>query len=251
MNKSAMVLVLPLALSACGAASGGENQVAPSPTAGASPSAGPMSAAALPAAIASPVAAAARPGILSCRADVGAAAAARLATTCRNVSPATRPPCNVANSCAMIEDEIARSCAAFDGKGTPMKGCTPAPASMEAAAAVVRRYYSAINAHDFSTAWSQWGEDGQPGRTYAAFAAGFAGTRGVRVAIGQLTPGDGGAGSIYQPVPVTVDSTLADGTHQRFAGTYVVRRINGVDGASPAQLRWHLASATLKRVPMP
>jgi hypothetical protein len=65
------------------------------------------------------------------------------------------------------------------------------------------------------------------------------------VTIGALTPGDGGAGSIYQPVPVTVDATLDDGTRQRFRGTYVVRRVNGVDGARPDQLRWHIDSATL------
>ncbi|MEO9129964.1 MAG: hypothetical protein ABI240_02020, partial [Sphingomonas sp.] len=122
------------------------------------------------------------------------------------------------------------------------------PKSMEAAAAVVRRYYAAINAHDYSTAWSQWGENGRPDQTRSAFEAGFAHTRSTKVAIGQLEPGDAGAGSIYQPVPVTVDAMLDDGTHQRFSGSYVVRRVNGVDGASPAQLRWHIDSAKLSPV---
>ena len=54
---------------------------------------------------------------LSCSAQIGAVAAAKRAAVCRNVSPATRPPCNAANSCALIEDEIARNCALFDGKG--------------------------------------------------------------------------------------------------------------------------------------
>ena len=186
---------------------------------------------------------------LSCVADIGSAAAQKRAAICRNVSPATRPPCNVANSCAMIEDEIARSCALFDGKGDPMPGCTPAPRSMEAAAAVVSRYYSAINARDYVTAWSQWGEDGRPGQTLAQFEAGFMQTRSTRVTIGRLEPGDAGAGSVYQTVPVAVDAQLQDGTRQRFVGDYVVRRVNGVDGASPAQLRWHIDSAQLKAAP--
>ncbi len=186
---------------------------------------------------------------LSCLADIGAAAAARRVAICRDVSPATHPPCNAANSCAMIDDEIARSCALFDGQGAPMQGCGPAPKSAEAAAAVVRRYYSAINARDFYTAWQQWGSNGRLGQTFAAFEAGFAHTRTTRVVIGTLEPGDGGAGSIYQPVPVTVDSTLDDGSRQRFTGTYVVRRVNGVDGASADQLRWHLDSGQLKAVP--
>lgn len=186
---------------------------------------------------------------LSCAADIGSAAAAKRVAICRNVSPATRPPCNAANSCAMIEDEIARSCALFDGKGEPMQGCDPAPKSMAAAVAVVQRYYSALNARDYGTAWAQWGEDGRPGQSFDQFEAGFAGTRSTRVTIGRLEPGDAGAGSIYQTVPVTVDSQLADGTRQRFVGDYVLRRVNDVDGATPAQLRWHIGQAKLKAAP--
>lgn len=249
MKTMARLLLLPLAVSACGGPSAGGNEASSSVAEASRAVPAQSTSAALPVAPkASAVPAAAPSGILSCRAEIGAAAA-RLVEACRNVSPATRPPCNAANSCAMIADEVARSCALFDGDGPAMKGCTADPKGMDAAADVVRRYYSAINARDYATAWTQWGDDGQPGRTYAAFAAGFAGTRGVKVTIGKLAPGDGGAGSIYQPVPVTVDSTMADGAHQRFAGTYVVRRVNGVDGASAAQLRWHLDSATLKRVP--
>lgn len=185
---------------------------------------------------------------LSCTAEIGAAAAERRVKLCISVSPATHPPCNAANSCAMIEDEIARSCALFDGQGEPMAGCTPEPKSMAAAAAVVQRYYAAINARDYGTAWSQWGEDGPAGQTMERFQAGFAATRATHVTIGRMTPGDAGAGSVYQPVPVTIDAELTDGTRQHFAGTYVVRRVNDVDGASAAQRRWHIDSAKLRPV---
>lgn len=188
-------------------------------------------------------------GLLSCNAEIGKAAAEKRVAICRDVSPATHPPCNAVNSCAIIEDEIARSCALFDGKDAPMAGCGPAPKSMAAAAAVVQRYYSAINARDYATAWTQWGDGGRPGQTLAAFEAGFAHTRSTHVTIGTLEPGDAGAGSIYQPVPVDVEATLDDGTLQRFRGTYVVRRVNDVDGASASQLRWHIGSAQLKPVP--
>jgi len=212
------------------------------PTASSRPAATPS----IPATTASAVPAAP----LSCLAEIGAAAAARRVAVCRDVSSATRSPCNSANSCALIEDEIARSCALFDGDAPPMKGCDPDPKGVEAAANVVRRYYSAINARDYGTAWSQWGDGGRPGQTLAAFAAGFAQTRSTRVTIGKLEPGGGGAGSIYQPVPVTVEATLDDGTRQRFSGTYVARRINDVDGASASQRRWHIDSARLRRVPV-
>lgn len=187
-------------------------------------------------------------GPLSCADEIGATAAQKRADLCRQVSPATRPPCNVANSCAMIEDEIARSCSLFASKGDPMPECRIDPKSNEAAAAVVERYYSALNARDFGTAWQQWGDDGPPNQTMDRFAAGFADTRATHVTIGTLAPGDAGAGSIYQPVPVTVDATLDDGTRQRFRGTYVVRRVNDVDGATPGQLRWHIDSAQLTPV---
>ena len=243
-----------LALSGCGAApdrqasSTAGRGVAPPATAPAPAATG--EAAAAPSTPVAGMAADTPPAApLSCAADLGAAAAAKRVETCVQVSPATHPPCNAANSCAQIEDEIARSCALFDGDGAPMAGCGPAPKSPEAAAAVVQRYYSAINARDYDVAWRQWGEDGRPGQTLAAFAAGFARTRSTRVTIGTLGPGDAGAGSLYQPVPVTVEATLDDGTRQRFQGTYTLRRVNGVDGASAEQLRWHIGSAQLKEVP--
>ena len=46
----------------------------------------------------------------SCRDELGAQRAAQLVRQCRMVSPATHPPCNAANSCRMIEDEILRGC---------------------------------------------------------------------------------------------------------------------------------------------
>ena len=186
---------------------------------------------------------------LSCAAEIGAAAAAARVSTCRAVSPATHPPCNAANSCAMIDDEIARGCALLGRDGPSTAGCGPAADSPQAAADVVRRYYAAINARDYAVAWRQWGEDGRPGQSYAAFKAGFARTRAVTATIGALGAGEGAAGSVYQPVPVTVEATLADGTRQRFRGDYVLRRVNGVDGASAAQLRWRIDSAQLKEVP--
>jgi hypothetical protein len=37
---------------------------------------------------------------------------------CLEVSPATHPPCNAANACALIEDEIRRGCTML-GKDAP------------------------------------------------------------------------------------------------------------------------------------
>lgn len=46
----------------------------------------------------------------SCAAEIGMNPAMKLVEQCIEVSPATRPPCNTANSCAMIREEIERGC---------------------------------------------------------------------------------------------------------------------------------------------
>ena len=48
---------------------------------------------------------------ISCLKKMGKAHADMLVKQCLQVSPATHPPCNSANSCELIEDEIRRSCA--------------------------------------------------------------------------------------------------------------------------------------------
>lgn len=55
----------------------------------------------------------------SCTQERGAQAAAALVAQCLDVSPATHPPCNAENSCAMIQDEIARSCALLEAGKKP------------------------------------------------------------------------------------------------------------------------------------
>ena len=59
----------------------------------------------------------------SCLAEVGEARAKRLVERCIAVSPATRPPCNSANPCAMIQGEIDRSCAMYGPDEQKPKEC--------------------------------------------------------------------------------------------------------------------------------
>jgi hypothetical protein len=47
----------------------------------------------------------------SCRASAGAQRAAEYVRQCRDVSPATHPPCNADNACTLIIAEIRRGCA--------------------------------------------------------------------------------------------------------------------------------------------
>ncbi|WP_440631860.1 lysozyme inhibitor LprI family protein [Brucella sp. 22210] len=45
-----------------------------------------------------------------CKQEIGAKAANILVNQCKEISPATNPPCNAANSCDLIRDEIKRGC---------------------------------------------------------------------------------------------------------------------------------------------
>lgn len=59
----------------------------------------------------------------ACRDAIGASAAARLVERCIQVSPATRPPCNAANPCDLIQNEIDRSCKLWARDGNPPAAC--------------------------------------------------------------------------------------------------------------------------------
>jgi hypothetical protein len=54
----------------------------------------------------------------SCLKTEGPAKAKLYVRQCLQVSPATHPPCNAANACALIQDEIRRGCGLL-GKDAP------------------------------------------------------------------------------------------------------------------------------------
>ncbi len=58
-----------------------------------------------------------------CLAELGAAASARLVERCIAVSPATHPPCNAANPCALIQSEIDRACGQYGPGETKPAEC--------------------------------------------------------------------------------------------------------------------------------
>ncbi|WP_126173850.1 nuclear transport factor 2 family protein [Altericroceibacterium xinjiangense] len=118
------------------------------------------------------------------------------------------------------------------------------PDSPEAA---LQAYYRAIDAGDWDAAYQLWNRGGAAsGQTLSEFREGFAATRSTTVAITGPVRTEGAAGSLYATVPVEVEAVQNDGTRQRFTGSYVLRRVNDVPGASVEQLRWHIYSAALK-----
>ena len=59
----------------------------------------------------------------SCAADLGKKNSEILVSWCLNVSPATRPPCNSANACSLITDEIKRGCEFLEKEKNPPYYC--------------------------------------------------------------------------------------------------------------------------------
>jgi hypothetical protein len=124
----------------------------------------------------------------------------------------------------------------------------PDAQSAEAAAAVIRAYYDAIDRHAFDEAYRLWAREGAAsGKSYEAFAEGFAETESVRADVGPPSRIEGAAGSRYVTVPVAILATEAGGRTVRFAGTYTLR-LSVVDGATPEQRTWHIDSARISPV---
>lgn len=128
---------------------------------------------------------------------------------------------------------------------------TPSTATREGTPAdAVRRYYAAIDARRYRDAYDLWGQGGAAsGKTFDEFAQGFDETAHVWVEIVDPVRTEGAAGSIFADVPVVVQATTNDGAQQQFVGTYTMRRVNDVPGATPEQLRWHIQSASLEPAP--
>ena len=115
-----------------------------------------------------------------------------------------------------------------------------------AAKQVVEAYFGALSKRRFGDAYRVHPESGMSAE---AFAASMSKYRTMQAVVG--TPGEteGAAGSIYIEFPVVVTGTLRTGRPYRLEGPVSLRRVNGVDGATPAQLRWHIVAIGLKLRP--
>ena len=104
----------------------------------------------------------------------------------------------------------------------------------------------ALEEHRWILAYKLSGGSGlAAGTNLAQFAAAWGKYKVIDVTIGGGNV-EGGAGSLYYEVPVTVTGLTQVGKPYHLSGTVTVRRVNDVDGATPTQLRWHFAGTTLE-----
>lgn len=115
-----------------------------------------------------------------------------------------------------------------------------------AAEDTVRRYYAAINAKDYRSAYALWGNGGAASRqTYQAFAGGYRTTASVQASVGKPFEPEGAAGSRYIQVPIELSSRRSDGSTRHYRGSFTLRAVVA-DGATPQQRQWHLDSADIE-----
>lgn len=109
---------------------------------------------------------------------------------------------------------------------------------------VLLSFARAIELQQFGQAWAMLSEADRQQWSRAQFAAIFAGLNKITVAIpsGSL---EGAAGSSYYTAPITITGSEQNGHPVRIEGKAVLRRVNDVDGATAAQLRWHFERVTL------
>ena len=102
----------------------------------------------------------------------------------------------------------------------------------------------AIEQREYGEAWALLSPADRQKWSMTDFAAMFADLGETSVAIPEGTM-EGAAGSTFYTAPVTITGNDREGRPVRIEGQAVLRRVNDVEGATPAQLRWHFETLTL------
>jgi hypothetical protein len=123
---------------------------------------------------------------------------------------------------------------------TPPTLTPEAEKSEKGARNLLLAWAGAMEDRAFGAAYGLFGEYAErTGMSAAQYATSFASYRTVNAAIGEGAV-EGACGSSYYEVPVTLTGTTASGATYIREGTITLRRAKDVDGATPAQLKWHL-----------
>ena len=166
----------------------------------------------------------------------------------RVAAPAKPAPSTAPRSPAPIASQPAAG--GEDGENDGYPDLTPTPLTNDTARAekgaraILLTWAGGIELREFDQSWEMMGEPGRAQRTKAEFNALFHPLRNITVAVPPGTIG-GAAGSLYYTVPTTITGTRADGSKATLKGEVIMRRVNDVDGATPAQLAWHIISVDL------
>lgn len=109
---------------------------------------------------------------------------------------------------------------------------------------ILLSFAHALERNDHKQAWAMLSAADKRKWSPAAFAGLFADLSEVTVDISAGSM-EGAAGSSYYDAPIIIAGSDRAGRPVRIEGRAVLRRVNDVDGASSAQLRWHFETLTL------
>ena len=129
---------------------------------------------------------------------------------------------------------------------TPLNEGAIDPKSAAGAGQVLHTYGALLEQRKFGQAWALWGSGAASGLTENQVAAAYAKYGEMHAVVGKPGLTDGAAGSIYIEVPFRLYGTLKSGGRFNLVGPVTLKRVNDVDGATPAQLRWHIVQSDLK-----
>ena len=150
------------------------------------------------------------------------------------------PPDNTTAQTA-VSDSIAPPATATTDPNLPAPLVPESEKGEKGARNVLLGFARALENEQFDTAYALLGGPERSGQSQAQFVAQWGDLSDISVAIvgGEM---DAGAGSQYYTVQATVTAKDPEGRPIRFEGPISLRRVNDVDGATEAQLRWHLES---------
>lgn len=176
----------------------------------------------------------------------------RAANPAEEATPSTAPNAAATESAAPAATPSAPPPGYTDGEGvnegypdlTPPKLSPEAEKGIEGARNVTLSFARAIELKEFDQAWALLSPGDKQRWPRAEFTRMFADLGTITVAIPDGTS-EGACGSVYYTAPVTITATDKNGRPVRYEGEAVLRRVNDVDGATPAQLRWHFDHLTL------
>ena len=111
---------------------------------------------------------------------------------------------------------------------------------------VLSAFAAAVEARQIDRAWAMLGQASQNDLSEAQFRMLLSGLNDITVTVpdGQI---EGAAGSLYYTSTMTISARNAQGDPVKMTGPIVLRRVDDVPGATPQQLRWHIAQVQLDK----
>ena len=113
---------------------------------------------------------------------------------------------------------------------------------------VVANFAALLEQRKFDDAFALW-DANAAGFSREQFAKKFDQYRTIEAEVGDVSPPEGAAGSIYDNVQLTLTGDKKDGSDYTATGPVTLRRVNDVPGSTAEQRRWRIVKMALTADP--